>query len=48
MGTYGEDGTLLDVFEQTQPREEAMMGYLLETGDFPDLTTISTMPLIPV
>jgi len=45
MGTYGEDGTLLDVFEQTQPREEAMMGYLLETGDFPDLTTISTMPL---
>lgn len=45
MGTTAPDGTLLDVFEQTQPREEGVMGSTLMKGELPSLTEIVKMPL---
>ena len=45
MGGVGADGTMLDVFEQTQPREEAVHGYMLQEGKLPDLSMIAQMPL---
>ena len=45
MGGNAADGTLLDVFEQTQPREEAVYGCMLQEGKLPDLSLIAQMPL---
>ncbi len=45
MGTTSEDGTLQDVFEQTQPREEAVMGLTLQNSQIPPLPAITQMPL---
>ena len=45
MGSTAEDGTLLDAFEQTQPREEAVMVQMLQSGQLPDLSEIVQIPL---
>jgi hypothetical protein len=45
MGGTAADGRMLDVFEQTQPREEAVHGYMLQEGKLPDLSVIAQMPL---
>ena len=45
VGSTGPDGVLLDVFEQTQPREEAVHGVMLQTGEIPPLSDIARMPL---
>jgi len=45
MGTTGPDGTLLETFELTQPREEAVMGIMLEEGRIPELPVIAGLPL---
>lgn len=44
-GDVDDQGMLLDVFEQTQPREEAVMNATLQSGSLPDLSSIATMNL---
>lgn len=45
MGTTDESGALLDVFEQSQPREERLFLKALELGRTPDLTWIAEQPV---
>ena len=45
IGTTADNGTLLDAFEQTQPREEAVHGAMLQEGKIPELAVIAQMPL---
>ncbi|WP_461171199.1 SDR family NAD(P)-dependent oxidoreductase [Arthrobacter sp. Z1-15] len=45
MGTTDESGALVDVFEQSQPREERLFFKALELGQTPDLKWISEQPV---
>lgn len=45
QGRIGDDGVLLDAFEQTQPREARVIGETLKNGSAPDLQWIAQQPL---
>ncbi|KIW24871.1 uncharacterized protein PV07_10558 [Cladophialophora immunda] len=45
LGETGDGGQLLDVFEQSQPREERLIEAMLEEGKIPELTWLAQQPV---